>query len=1084
MTCASCASTVQRAALRTDGVLEARVNVMSGRVLVKTVTGDAAGQEERARSIVDDIEVAGFDAHVVKTTSGPRGKAQSAEVVLQVEGMTCASCASTVQRAALRTDGVLEARVNVMSGRVLVKTVTGDAAGQEERARSIVDDIEVAGFDAHVVKTTSGEERSGPGVDPDDVESGGGGGQRRPLETLVLSVTGMTCEACPTRIMDVVGKEPAVASVNVSIARNRVAVEYQPSPEFGPRDIFAIVEDMSYTPSLWVDSEGGSDDGGDLELRHVLFLRGRFLIAAALTVPLMFIMHERMGGSALARFLRLTDEERDNVIGWFGLRSVFAGDLPFAALLSAVLAGVVQWETGRLFYTRAYRALRVGTANMDVLVASGAGAAYLYSAYFMLRQMAEPDAVGEDFFHTSAMILTFVALGNWLQEASKRRSSSAIRKLLAMQATTATVLTLDGYDSSVDVDDASRARVLDEEDIDAKLLHIGDVVKVLPFEKVPADGVVVLGSSAMDESLLTGESRPVPKQMGAEVVGGSLNGSGRLFVRVTRVGKESMLGTIVSLVEDAQMTRAPSQVIADRVLGYVVPGILGLSAFVFVVWLTLAYAGALPPEWTEDDGKVLFSFLFALAVLLISCPCALGLATPTAVMVGTGVGARHGILIKGADVIENLAEVKHIVFDKTGTLTKGQPHVVRHLLYPEQVPAYVAEKFGKDDALLSQRDEDKEEKEEDDEDDGEVTAQTPPPNRTVSESIAMSQRAAFRILYAAEEASEHPIAAAITAFTREKAYPNGKPVRFRSKDATSLPGMGVVCKLAGGVDVAVGNRRLMQELGIEITKMQDQAIHSLARKGFSIVLLSVGVRGVARGVCAWLAIGDTLRPEAHTVVNLLRRMQIEPWVLSGDNAEAAASVGAQVGIPASNIIAEVKPADKEAKIRSLQAAHGTDAVAMVGDGVNDAPAIARASVGIAIGAGSDVAIEAANVVLVNSSLGGVATAVSLGRVVTRRIKINLWLSLGYNIVAIPVAAGVLYPFTAPARLPPSLAAFAMAMSSVCVVASSLLLNLFKPPRELANVTGIGNGMGAADVVRPAKADVVGPPPSERTPLLG
>ena len=768
------------------------------------------------------------------------------------------------------------------------------------------------------------------------------------------------------------------------------------------------------------------------------------------------------------------------------------GALPVLALLSWALATPVQFGPGARFYRGAWSVLRHGGANMDVLVAVGTSAAYFYSMGAVIAaacgvalggahhggsdddgammdaghaaamddmehhgadasrdgggaaDAASSSAAAAHFFETSATLITFIALGKWLEAHAKGRASDTLRKLLALAPSEATLLTLEGDASS------PGARVLEERVIDAGLLQPGDVVLVRGGERVPCDGELARALSdggagvATDESMITGESMPVNKAVGDGVLGGTVNVGGPFWARVTVVGAESALQTIARLVDDAQNSKAPVQAFADAVAGRFVPGVLVVAALSFSAWLVAAELGAVPREWIARDGagsELVFALLFGVAVLVIACPCALGLAVPTAVMVGTGVGAKHGVLIKGGAPLETAHRVTAVAFDKTGTLTRGKPALTDVVVAPQSGGG-----GGDDDR---------------------------------ERVDAAAGRALLWLAASAETVSEHPLAQAVVNAARDGeveadgvgaralATPDkfeafaGRGIRAEFEgDAEALAALAAVsgapvaaaaAPSEGGarVVVTIGTRELMLvECGAALSEAMEARAVALERAGKTVLMVHVarGDAAAAASASGMIAVCDTMRPEAPATVRALRRRGIEVWMVTGDNRRTADAVAASVGIAPACVAAETLPGMKAERVKALRGGGrgGRErCVAFVGDGVNDAPAIAAADLGIAVGAGADVAIEAAGVVLMRSDLRTVHTALELSRVTFRRIQLNMLFSLGYNTLGIPVAAGALYPATR-LRLPPELAALAMALSSVSVVVSSLLLKRYRP----------------------------------------
>jgi Cu+-exporting ATPase len=740
---------------------------------------------------------------------------------------------------------------------------------------------------------------------------------------LDFPVKGMHCAACVGRVERALKGVPGVERATVNLATERATVTIDPKQAALPelRDAvgkagYAVPEEIAATP------EAADRDRAEREAEAVA-LRRRLVVGVALSIPVLLgSMHE--------------------IFPWapHWLRNPW---------LLLVLTTPVQFWAGWRFHAGFLRELRHGVASMNALVSIGTNAAYFFSLAVTLWPDAFAGTGAMPYYEASALLVTFLVLGRWLEARARGGASEAIRRLLALRPRTARVLR-DGR----------------EQDVSIAEVAPGDLVRVRPGERVPVDGVVVEGASAVDESMLTGESLPVEKAEGGAVIGGSVNRTGTFTFRATKVGEATVLARIVALVQEAQGSRAPIQRTADLVAQVFVPVVLGLAALTFVVW------------WIWGPSPAFFHGLAnAVGVLVIACPCAMGLATPTAIMVGTGRGAELGVLIRSAEALEVLHRVGVVVFDKTGTLTVGHPRVTDVIGAPSASGAPAPE----DDVLA--------------------------------------------LAAAAEQGSEHPLAEAILAEAKARglALP---PVReFRA-----IPGQGVDAR-AGDRRLLLGNARLMAERGIPLGPLAARA-EALAREGRSSVFVASG--GNALGL---VAVADVLRPEARDVVTALRGQGLEVVMISGDTRLTAEAVARAAGID--RVLAEVLPAGKAAAVKQLR--EGGRLVAMVGDGINDAPALAQADVGIAMASGTDVAIEAADVTLMRSDLRGVVAAVELSRRTMRTIRQNLGWAFGYNLVLVPVAAGALYP-VAGILLSPILAGAAMALSSVSVVANSLRLRRF------------------------------------------
>jgi P-type Cu+ transporter len=767
------------------------------------------------------------------------------------------------------------------------------------------------------------------------------GTRAMPPATVDLPIQGMTCASCVRRVEKALRKVDGVtdAAVNLAAAKARVAYDPAVATLDGLR---AAVEGAGYTLPLPAARGHGAPrtaDAPDAQARTLDDLRRKWLTSLVLGAAMMAVMY--------LPALRV--------------------DMTLWAPALLIAASVVQFWAGGIFYTAAWAAARHGAATMDTLVALGSGAAYGYSAFVTLwpslaRRWGFP---GHLYYESSAIIIGLVLLGRWLEQRAMRRMGAAITALMGLQAKTARVLR-DGR----------------EDDIPVEAVRVGDRLRVRPGETVPVDGLVLDGDSAIDESMLTGESVPVEKAPGDVVIGATLNVSGSLVLRATKVGAETVLAHIVRLVEDAQASRAPSQRLADAVAGVFVPIVLVLALLTFAGWMLFG-----------PDPRLVFGLTAAIAVLIIACPCALGLATPTAIMVGTGRAAELGILIRGGEALEQARRITAIVLDKTGTLTLGRPRVV-----------------------------------------------------DVVSAGSLAGPDLLRLAAAAERGSEHPLGEAIVAEagTRHLDIPAAEHFRM-------VPGKGVTARV-GGRPLAVGSRALMDQVGAAVDGLGDRAA-GMARTGATPMFVAVDGRGA--GV---IGVADAIKPEARETVAQLRALGLEVWMLTGDHRLAAEAIAGQAGIEPARVLAGVAPDEKAEQVKRLQRAGSV--VAAVGDGINDAPALAQADLGIAIGTGTDVAMAASDITLVGGDLRHIVAAIALSRRTAGVITQGLAWAFAYNVVLIPVAMGALYPFFH-VLLSPVFAAAAMAMSSVSVMTNALRLRRFERPRD------------AADILHPPLRRVVG-----------
>lgn len=801
-------------------------------------------------------------------------------LTLPVTGMTCANCVATVERNVRKVEGVKEADVNFATERVTL--VYDDAVAHPD---AVIARIQKAGYNV-------------------------------PQQTIELPITGMTCANCAFSVGRALRKVEGVLEAEANYANERATVTLTAGVPF--EQLVSAVEKAGYGVVQAEDQEMLEDAEQVAREAEVHHQERRLLVGALFTIPL-FVF-------SMARD--------------FGLVGMWS-HAPWVNGLFWLLATPVQFYVGWDYYVGAYKALRNGAANMDVLVALGSSVAYIYSIPITLGLLA-----GHVYFETSAAIITLIVAGKLLEVRAKGRTSAAIKQLMGLRAKTARVVR-DGI----------------EQDIPVAQVSVGDLIIVRPGEKIPVDGIVREGQSAVDESMITGESLPVDKTPGMDVVGATINKQGLLKFEATRVGSETALAQIIRLVEQAQGSKAPIQKIADQVAAVFVPAVIAIAVLVFVIWLAAS-------------GDFTTALVRMIAVLVIACPCAMGLATPTAIMVGMGKGAEVGILFKNSEALERAHQLTAVVLDKTGTLTLGKPAVT--------------------DVITNG-------------------------GGTLDESQVL------RLAASAERGSEHPLGAAIVEMAQARGVELVEPQDFHA-----ITGQGIQATV-DGYDVLVGNLALMTAHNVVLNGLASEA-QRLQSEAKTAMWLAVD--GQASGV---IAVADTIKETSAEAVQRMRALGLSVVMMTGDNQVTAETIAAELGID--RVFAEVKPGDKAAYVQELQAEGYV--VGMVGDGINDAPALAQADVGIAIGTGTDVAMEAADVTLMSGDLIGVARAIWLSKATMRTIKQNLFWAFGYNVILIPVAAGILAPFVwAPAmlkQLHPILAAFAMAFSSVSVVTNSLRL---------------------------------------------
>lgn len=770
-----------------------------------------------------------------------------------------------------------------------------------------------------------------------------------------IAVEGMTCAACSARVQRALEKTPGVAAASVNLMMRSATVTHDATVK--PQDLVSVIRDTGYGAELPspdrtdFEEQEARDAAQEAEYRQLRTRAGVSLVAAAVgmivSMPVMSAtaMLEGAGHSQGDPFLRWVHRVIDPVLSAAFPALYRADPRVLTWVLLVMTVGVMAWA-GRHFYTRAWAAFRHRAADMNTLVAVGTGSAFLFSLFatvfpgFFLSRGVKPDV----YYEAVLFIIGLILLGNMFEARAKREASQALRRLADLQPKVARV-----------------RRGNDLVEVPVETVAAGDEVVVRPGERLPVDGEIVDGGSAVDESMITGESIPVEKKVGDRVIGGTVNRTGSFTYQATNLGRDSVLARIVRLMRDAQASRAPIQRLVDRVTGIFVPTVISIAIATFAIWFVLG-----------GDAPFIPAFAAAVSVLIIACPCAMGLAVPTAVMVSTGRGASAGILIKGGEALQRARDLTTVVFDKTGTLTEGSPSVTEVVTFDE------------------------------------------PAGGTPMSGVEL-----VSLVASVERVSEHPLAEAVVGYARELNSPL-KPV----DDFASLTGRGVSGRVDGHLVVA-GNARLMEEQGIDAT-----AGRAAASDGAGSVLF-VAVDGRLR---ALLRISDPLKPTSADAVAKLRKLGLGVVLLSGDNERTAKAIGAEAGVE--RVVADVLPEGKVEEIARLQARG--EVVAMVGDGINDAPALARADVGIAMGTGTDIAAEAADIVLMKGDLRGVYSAVKLSRSTLRIMKQNLFWAFIYNTVGIPIAAGVLYPAFG-ILLSPILASAAMAFSSVSVVSNSLRL---------------------------------------------
>uniref|UniRef100_H3A9P8 P-type Cu(+) transporter n=1 Tax=Latimeria chalumnae TaxID=7897 RepID=H3A9P8_LATCH len=1016
MTCNSCVQSIEGMISQSRGVKHIKVSLAKQ---IGTVQYDPTlTNPEELRTAIEDM---GFDASLTENggtltmlhpppkkkfylnsniefyfqngmTGGPspstEGTVATEKCFVQVTGMTCASCVANIERNLQKEDGILSVLVALMAGKAEVKYDPSIIQPPE-----IVEKIKDLGFGATVME--------------DQAISDG---------KLELIITGMTCASCVHNIESKLTRTNGILYASVALATSKASIKFDPEI-LGARDIIKLVEELGFGATLAKKDAGAHNLEHKEEIRQ---WRNSFLFSLVFGIPVLALM------------IYMIVMEKEN----HGTMSPEQNIIPGLSILNLaffLLCTPVQVLGGWYFYIQAYKSLRHKTANMDVLIVLATTIAYIYSCIILIVAMVEKaEQSPVTFFDTPPMLFVFIALGRWLEHVAKGKTCVAAGKLIkCCKCRCATIVTRGSENNDVALSW-----------LDLKLISQNEKIIMIPNPKFEVRLKILAGTAFPFTSLVPGEPMPVAKKPGSTVIAGSINAQGCLLIEATHVGADTTLSQIVKLVEEAQTSKAPIQQFADKLSGYFVPFIIVISVLTLIVWIIIGFVNfdiviTYFPGYNKNIAKaeviVRFAFQASITVLAIACPCSLGLATPTAVMVGTGVGAQNGILIKGGEPLEMAHKIKTVMFDKTGTITNGVPKVMRVLVLVD------------------------------------VTK--------------LPLKKMLAVVGTAEASSEHPLAMAVTKYCKEEL---GTETLGYCTDFQSVPGCGIGCKVSnveavliqsarsmnmqndqtsevvtepsrnneslvfskvvvhiqiseGGAapetySVAIGNREWMRRNGLNISNDVDEAMTSHEMKGQTAIL--VAIEGT---LCGMMAIADTVKPEAALAVYTLNSMGVDVVLITGDNRKTAKAIATQVGIK--KVFAEVLPSHKVAKVQELQ--DEGKKVAMVGDGINDSPALAQADVGIAIGTGTDVAIEAADVVLIRSNLLDVVASIDLSKKTVRRIRINFVFAFMYNLAGIPIAAGVFMPVGL--ILQPWMGSAAMAASSVSVVLSSLLLKLYKKP---------------------------------------
>ncbi|TVY14793.1 Copper-transporting ATPase 2 [Lachnellula arida] len=1028
MTCGACTSAVESGFKDVAGVKHFSISLLSERAVVEHDSSLLSAEQ-----IAEIIEDRGFGATVVESgLSAPKkisgrgesssGKDKVATTTVAIEGMTCGACTSAVEGGFKDLEGLIQFNVSLLAERAIV--IHDPSKLPPEKIAEIIED---RGFDAKILSTDLGSAN-----------------QTSDATSTQFKVFGVRDAASATSLEAKLQSLPGVNSVKISLATSRLTINHQPNVT-GLRALVELIESQGYN-ALVADND---DNNAQLEslskTKEITEWRTAFRTSLMFGIPVILIS---MIFPMLLPFLD------------FGSLIVFFPGLYLGDIICLLLTIPVQFGIGKRFYISAYKSLKHGSPTMDVLVVLGTSAAFFFSVAAMVVSIcAEPHTRPSTIFDTSSMLITFITLGRFLENRAKGQTSKALSRLMSLAPSMATIYAdpiaaekaAEGWEIAIGTgnepkESTQEGNAAEEKVIPTELIQVGDIVILRPGDKIPADGTVTRGETYVDESMVTGEAMPVQKRKGSLLIAGTVNGTGRVDFRVTRAGRDTQLSQIVKLVQEAQTTRAPIQRLADLIAGYFVPTILILGFLTFTSWMILSHALSHPPEIFLDEasgGKFMVCVKLCISVIVFACPCALGLATPTAVMVGTGVGAENGILVKGGAALETSTKITQVVLDKTGTLTMGKMSVAKFNL----VSAW--------------------------------------------ESNELRKRLWWSIVGLAEMGSEHPIGKAILANAKEElglgieGTIDGSIGDF---EASVGKGISALVEPATNAEraryrVLIGSVRYLQNNKIVVPQEAiDASEESNLKAAGPSKTASAGTTNIFIAVdgsyTGHLCLADTVKDSARAAIAALHKMNVKTAIVTGDQRSTALAVARIVGISPENVHAGVTPDQKQEIIRHFQAQG--ECVAMVGDGINDSPALATADVGIAMASGTDVAMEAADVVLMRpNDLMDIPASIQLARSIFNRIKLNLSWACGYNLIGLPFAMGFFLPFGW--HLHPMAAGAAMAASSVSVVGSSLLLKFWKRPQwmedalaeERGQIQRKGKGWGLMGRVGDAVRSVTG-----------
>lgn len=994
MTCGACTSAVEGAFKGVEGVKHFSISLLSERAVIEHDPGMLSPEK-----LAEMIEDTGFDAKVLETKqalaqaqsqgSGKRGNALTTTVA--IEGMTCGACTSAVEAGFKDVDGMLQFNISLLAERAVI---THDH--RKLSAERIAEIIEERGFDAKILSSEDAVQASSGSV------------------TQQLKIYGLTDAKSAEELESILKALPGVSTVSISFSTSRATITHNPAV-IGLRSIVEAVEAAGYN-ALVADSD---DNNAQLEslakTKEIQEWRRAFKISASFAIPVFLI------SMIIPMFLPFMD---------FGSCQIIHG-LWLGDVLCLILTIPVQFGIGKRFYKSAYKSLKHGSPTMDVLVVLGTSAAFFFSVAAMLVSFCTPPhSKPATVFDTSTMLITFITLGRYLENRAKGQTSKALSRLMSLAPSMATIYAdpiaaakaaeeWDEDEKAVRDESATNGNSSEERLIPTELIEVGDIVILKPGDKIPADGTVTRGESYVDESMVTGEAMPILKKKGHGLMAGTVNGAGRVDFIVSRAGRDTQLSQIVRLVQEAQTTRAPIQRLADLVAGYFVPVIITLGLATFVAWMVLSHALPNPPKVFLDHasgGRLMVCVKLCISVIVFACPCALGLSTPTAVMVGTGVGAEQGILVKGGAALEMATKITHVVLDKTGTLTVGKMSVSQTDIR------------------------------------GGWTNSKP------------KERLWWTLIGLAEMSSEHPIARAVVAAAKDNLGLGADGALDGSAgDFEATVGKGISADVEAAISpeqkryrVFIGNAAFLRSQGVDVPASSEEVSASTSdaedTEGLGSTGMTIIYTAIDNVFTGTISLSDTLKSTARATIRALQRLGVSASIVTGDQIAPALAVAKAVGIPESNVYASATPSTKQEIVEELQrsVAQGGQGhvVAMVGDGINDSPALATAAVGISLASGTDIAMEAASIVLMTpNDLLSIPASLHLSQTIFRRIKLNLLWACGYNVIGLPFAMGFFLPWGL--SLHPMAAGAAMACSSVSVVGSSLALRWWRRPRWMS-----------------------------------